>query len=167
MNRRAAMKKFLVAIIAAMLALTAVFAAGCESPSPGMVTLDTWFFTSGVRNNLITVTSQREDVSFVLTTEKGVFWSPEEHDYCKQVTLSADETATWQPLRSTTEIELDFVEIIVKENDKIIGYAVIKITQREGTMDHAAEVLKASYFSSPVTQEYVEGVIKKIKDKNS
>lgn len=164
------MKKFLITFVTAMLALIAVLAAGCaevsEKKARNMVTLKTWLFTSGVQNNLITVTSEREDASFICTTEKGDFWSRADNDYCKQVTLSAGETTTWQPVRSTTEIELDFVEIIVKENDEIVGYAVIKITERE-RMDHEAEVLKASYFSAPVTQEYVEEIIKNIKDKNS
>ena len=159
------MKKFLTAIITAMLVLTAVLAAGCsEKAAPDMVTLETWFFTSGVPNNLITVTDKREDAVYICTTEKGDFWS--RADYCKQVTLSAGETVTWQPIRNAAEIELDFVDIIVKENDEIVGYAVIKITRQDG-LSYSAEVLKASYFSAPVTQEYAEGVIKKVIDKNS
>lgn len=164
------MKKFLITFITAMLAIVSILAAGCaevsEKKARNMVTLETWFATSGVRNNLITVTSERENASFICTTEKGDFWSRADHDYCKQVTLFAGETTTWQPVRSKMEIELDFVEIIVKENDEIVGYAVIKITERE-RMDHEAEVLKASYFSAPVTQRYVEGIIKNIKDNNS
>ena len=164
------MKRFLIAIVTTMLALTAILTAGCAGASKkkgaGMVTLETWLFTSGVPNNLITVTDKREDAVYVCTTEKGDFWSRAEGGYCKQVTLSAGETTSWQPIRSAEEIEFDFVDIIVKENDEVVGYAVIKITERE-RMDHEAKVLKARYFLAPVTQEFVEGIIKNIKDKNS
>lgn len=126
-------------------------AAGCqgnglETKAPDMVELSTWIFTSGVPNNLITVKSEDENLTFECRADEGYLLY--QSQYHKEITLSSGETVHWA--FSDTEwihkdVPVDYVDIVVKEEDRIVGYAVIRITQRDG-MDFSAKVVKSVMF---------------------
>lgn len=90
-------KRGLIAVLAAaMLVATLGCFAGCaeslpvtEAVAPEMIALDTWFFTSGVPNNKISVKAEKNDVVFYLTTDYGYFWDIANQNYADSVTLQS------------------------------------------------------------------------------
>ena len=121
--------------------------AGCADSAPteetalGMVTLDTWMFTSGVPNNQITVAAEEEGVVFVCRAKNGEFWDVAMQEYAKEVELASGGKTYW----SGDAIEEDRVEIFAKKEGEIVGYAVVAVAAGEG-MNYEAEVLHAAYF---------------------
>lgn len=74
-------KRGLIAVlVAAMLVATLGCFAGCaeslpvtEAVAPEMIALDTWFFTSGVPNNKISVKAEKTMSFFILRLTTGIF----------------------------------------------------------------------------------------------
>lgn len=123
-----------------------------------MVTLDMWRFTSGVPNNLITVHSGDKNTSFILTVDEGEFWSYEEQIYTKRVELKPEDTTRWNDIKDSCEC--DYIRIVAKNNDDIVGYAAVKVNQVDG-LNYNATVLKSVWFDSSeeVTPEQVDSLI--------
>lgn len=155
------MKKFCIFIITIALVCISAVCAGCaakESNAPEMITLDTWIFTSGVPNNLITVHAENEDTVFTLLTDNGDFYYADETGYYrKQVTLKSGEFGSWQGVNDMPQQA--HIKIVAKNNDDIVGYAAIKVEKDDSWYN--ATVLKSVWFDSSeeVTPEQVDSLI--------
>ena len=138
-----------------------------------LVELSTWFFTSGVPNNLIKMKHSDPNAVFQLTADEGEFYEGG-GEWSQTVTRNNGELATWQNFES---IDCAYVDVIVTVDDNIVGYAVIKITyttvylpQYEAeTKEYGAEVIKSVVFPKmngeyqKITQKQVESKIQAAK----
>lgn len=102
-----------------------------------MIELHTWFFTSGIPNNAIVFKHTDENAKFECVVDLGQFGFGE--NGTKSTTVKAGDTIYWN---NTADIEQAFVSVIVKIDNNIVGYAVIKIIQNRGPADHTANILK-------------------------
>lgn len=135
------------------------------------IELDTWFFTSGIPNNLLRVKYEDEDenVVFECLTNEGSFWW--NNEYTKKVVAKPNEELSWQcPINGPDSNENIYIDIILKRENNIIGYAVIEINQIEG-YDYSAQVIKTGVFPrvnenyQDITEQYVSDVIANAKNK--
>ena len=159
------MKKTLTAIgMFLVLLLGALGLAGCsdiqESNAKDMVELKTWFFTSGVPNNIIELHSDDEDVTFTCKTYGGRFWYDSQ-----EATVSAGDFVSWYD--NQYDGEYDYVDIVAHDGEHIVGYAVVKITIMDYSAPtgwHTAEVLKAVTFPKQLGkyQDVSERQVKKL-----
>ncbi|HCC36231.1 MAG TPA: hypothetical protein DEQ14_00665 [Treponema sp.] len=132
-----------------------------------MIELKTWFFTSGVLNNLIMVKHPNENVIFECKANNGEFfhYTPNGSRF-KNLSVPSGGGLSWQP---SSVIENDFVEIVVKLEESIIGYAVIGIDQ-QGGLNYDAVVIKSVLFpqidgkNQNISEEYVKAAIEKVKE---
>ena len=163
------MKKQRIIIICLLLVLCFAVLCACENNpeeiDEELVELRTWFFTSGVPNNLIEVKHSDPNAEFQLTADKGAFRF--DGEWRQTATINSGELISWQSLGI---IEGAYVDVIVTVDDNIVGYAVVKITQREiSILDYGAEIVKSVVFPKvdgeyqKVTQEKVEAKIQAAK----
>jgi len=130
-----------------------------------MIVLHTWFFTSGIPNNAINVNYPDEAAVFECTVDKGHFGY--EQNAPQSLTAKPGDTFYWQEFGGN--IEQAFVEIILKIDDNIIGYAIIEIYQPSGA-SHSARLLKSVLFPEAggeyqnISEEYIKAVIKHVKE---
>lgn len=162
-------------LFAAVLLLVAGLScfAGCADSPPAaeaddseMIALDTWFFTSGVPNNKISVRAEEEDVVFYLTTDYGEFWDIANQSYAGAVTLRSGESTCWHGGQEEAEGETGYIEVIAREDSSIAGYAVIKIV-RADSLNYSATVLKSAWFLSGgdgIMEEQVSDLINAAKN---
>ena len=165
------MRKGLVAAVCVVLLLSFVALCACETDiveeDAELVELTTWRFTSGVPNNLIEVKHSDPNAKFQLTADKGEFYEGG-GEWSQTVMRNNGELATWQ---STWEVELAYVDVVVKVDDNIVGYVVIKIMQDEVYIaDYHAEVVKSVAFPKvdgqyqKISQKQVDKKIQAAKD---
>lgn len=149
--------------------------AGCggrikESETNDMIELHTWYFTSGLRNNAIKVQNPNEDAVFECTVDNGELWQDDLQQYVKKLTVKSGDTIYWSPFDGTgIRIESAHIQIIVRVDEQIVGYAVIGINAVSAdTLDYSANVLKSSLFPKVngqyqnITEVYVKSIIEKI-----
>ena len=147
-----------------------------ETATNEMIELDTWFFTSGLRNNAIKVKHSNEDAVFECTVDNGELWVYDLQQYVKKATVKAGDTFHWsfEIDENGIRIENAYIQIIVKIDEQIVGYAVIGINMVSETnyIGYDANVLKSSLFPKvngqyqDITEEYVKSLIEKIKTMN-
>ena len=154
--------------------MTSVLFCGCNKlveVEDEIVELSTWFFTSGVANNLITVEHSDANAIFEITVDKGCFLHIGTQGYVQTLTVNNGDTVRWQeftPEGVYEKFEIAYVEIIAKVDDKIVGYAVIKISPENG-LSFNAEIVKSAIFPKvdgqyqKVTQKQVEAKINAVK----
>lgn len=183
------MKKFVIIVSAFIFAFTVFFAASCktqadnktdignqpetkdkivyEVDAPDMVSLSYWVFTSGVPENAITVKSDNENTVFICLPENGEVFNKADRKYCEQIEMLSGETTYWR-YNSIFEFEYEFVKIIVKEDGKNIGCAVIEVT--ENNKRYSANVLKSVLFvdengdTATVSEEKLNEFINEVKN---
>lgn len=128
------------------------FFSGCstgikEQSVSDMIELHTWHFTSGIRNNAIKV-KHTDNTVFECTVDKGYLVISND-DSGKNVIIESDETIYWTPYddKLATWTDLAYVQIVLKDEDNIIGYAIIEIKQNpEYGLNYDAEILKSVVF---------------------
>ena len=153
--------------------------AGCnegikEKSVNNMIELHTWYFTSGLPNNAIKVKHSDNDVDFICAVDKGRLWRFDTHEFGKNATVKTGSTIYWDYFDEDEESEVSetYLEIVLKKNDIIIGYAVIHIERIQNSLDYSAKVLKSALFPKvsgqyqKVSEEYVKATIEKIKADN-
>ena len=153
---------------AAMLVATLGCFAGCaeslpvtEAVAPEMIALDTWFFTSGVPNNKISVKAEKNDVVFYLTTDYGYFWDIANQNYADSVTLQSGGSTYWHSRQKDAEDEEGYIDVIARKGTSIAGYAVIKIV-RTDSLNYSATVLKSAWIlggKDSITEEKLSDLI--------
>lgn len=152
------------------LALCAGFV-GCNTKNPsgftekeadGMIAFDTWFFTSGVINNIIKVNGE-ENAVFELTAEQGWLYDGA-NGFVKTVVRESGDIAWWDGTTRET-VRDTYIGVIEKVDDNIVGYAVIKLTYNEERSWHDPSLIKAVEFPKvngeyqSVTQKQVKALI--------
>lgn len=136
----------------------------------GMIELDTWFFTSGVPNNAIKVkypNHLNENAVFECLVDEGDFWF--QNQYVKNATLNPEDTIYWHPEDSVDGTEQAFIDIVLKVDNNIIGYAVIEVLQTDSSVEYSARLLKSAVFPKVdekyqnITETQVKSIIAKVK----
>lgn len=146
-----------------------------EIDTDEMVKLRTWHFTSGVPNNAIELNHADENVEFECAVDNGHFnffaydgRSGFDTISVNCLTAKSGDKIYW---RHTLNVEQAFVTITVKAEDSIIGYAVIKIYQKN-PLFHTANILKAVLIPKvdnryqSVSEEQIKKIINKIINDN-
>jgi hypothetical protein len=134
-----------------------------EVETTEMVKLHTWTFTSGVPNNAIVFKHSDENAQFECATDKGQFGFGS--DGGQSLIAKSGDTIHWS---HTEFVEQAFVSIIVKIDDEIVGYAVVKVLINNGPADHKAEILKSVEFQKAndgfqtITIEQIQATINQI-----
>ncbi len=132
-----------------------------------MIELHTWYFTSGISNNAIKV-KYKDNTVFECTVDKGGIGLSKSHE-SKSVTIGSGETIYWSPFDDeiATWADLAYIQIILKDEDQIIGYAVIEV-KRNPDWNYNAEILKSVVFPKingqyqSITEAYVNTTIASI-----
>lgn len=178
------MKKFFVTLFAVCLACTTVFAAGCEEDGqettgtsctngggdPVCITetelleFSTWYFTSGVPNNVITAATGNENAVLECTAEIGELSLIDSADETDVITLAEGQSCYWWVLDST--ITADFITVKMKENGTYTGYAVVYIAQRNG-LSYTPTVVKSVRLDAAVTETEIDALIAEAKKEYS
>jgi len=143
-----------------------------EVETKDMVELHTWFFTSGIPNNAIVVKHDDENVTFECIVDQGQFWVYDLQQYSKHVKLKPNNTIYWHGWENGSDeiIQHAFVDIILKVEDNIIGYAVIEIIPTT-PLAYMASVLKSAFFPKvqgeyqTITGEQIANIVEQIKNK--
>ena len=171
------MKKRIIGILftAVLGLLLGVPLAGCngtKEKDAEWVSLNTWFRTSGVPENVIEFAAVNETANLICTVEKEALWNCNVGEgECKQIVLSdggITQTRWYQV--SEEKFMYDYVDIVAKEGEHIVGYAVIKIEPTD--FWYKAEIVKSVCFPQRfgeyqnISEEYVQSCIQKIKDIN-
>lgn len=143
-----------------------------ETATNDMIELHTWFFTSGLQNNAIKVKHPNKNAVFECTVDnEELQYDLQQH--VKKTTVKSGDTFYWSPTdeNGIIRIESAYIQIIVKIDDQIIGYAVIGINPvSSNSLDYSANVLNSSLFPKVygpyqyITEEYVQSIIEKVKN---
>lgn len=134
--------------------------ASCGAVKADFVELHTWVFTSGIPNNCIKVNYKDENAVFECSVDGGVF-REKYKGYFADGTVSSGTEFYWQADENGTQHA--YAEIILKLEGKILGYAVIEISQTN-VVEHTAKVIECVLFQGrEVTQEQVRDLIEKAK----
>ena len=173
------MKKFLTIFSAMIFILSAVFLTACGgnggneylASDLGILELYADYISLGEPIYVIdhsekpfTFTGDNEDDYCVCTIEKGHFILAD-GSTAQKITLRSNETGNcvWAPW-STGDV--NFISITVKEDEHIIGYAVIKLAYR-------TEIIKSRRFPKvdgeyqDVTQKQVDKILKNVRKLNN
>lgn len=129
-----------------------------------VINTDTWYFTSGIPNNGITAKyyGDGENVVFTFCTDNGSLRN--KNGYGRTVDVKAEETLYWSPDEDTEQAQGTNIRIVLKINDHISGYALLKVTQKS-SLEYSAEVVKTAVFPKingayqSVTQSQLEAFL--------
>lgn len=130
-----------------------------EKEADNMIAFETWFFTSGVTNNIIQVNGE-ENATFELTAEQGYLYDGT-NGFVKTVVRGSGEITSWDGM-SQEAVGDTYISVIEKVDDKIVGYAVIKLTYNEERNWHDPSVIKSVEFPK-VNGEYQSVTAKQVK----
>lgn len=141
-----------------------------ETEAEDMIELHTWKSTSGIPNNVILVKHSSEYAIFECVVDNGMLWllGPQ---YEKKLSVKPNESFRWQSDSLGTEHA--FIDIVVRIDDNIVGYAVIKIISTTSVYAHSASILKSVIFSKVdgeyqnITENQVKSKIEKIKEEHT
>ena len=129
-----------------------------EVETHDMIELHTWFFTSGMPNNAIVFKDTNKSTVFECSVDNGNL-KASSTQYVKNLVAKPDDTIYWQ---TDATIEQAFIEIILKIEDNIVGYAVIEILQNNTSVDYKASVCKSALIPK-VNDEYQNVTEKQVK----
>ena len=136
--------------------------------------------SSSLLPNWIMMKNPGKNVIFNCTTDNGNFcWAysilPTE-DFVKNVCVYSGELIYWWPYTKGygggSTVDHDFVEIVLKLEEHIIGYVVIEIYRKIPLPSYNAHLLKSILFPQVngeyqnVSEEYIKARIEKIKDES-
>lgn len=120
--------------------------------------------------NRIMPTYDEPGATFELSVDKGKFFIGGYSVLFQQATLRSGETINWTTVERDNIIDLAYIDVIAKVKNNIIGYAVIKITNKsENSNEQNAEVIKSVEFPKvdgeyqKVTQKQVDKKIAAVK----
>jgi len=133
-----------------------------------MIELHTWYPTSGIPNNVIVVKYSDENAVFECTVDNGQLWLFGPY-WEKILNVKPNNSFRWMAEKGNAEQA--FIDIILRMDNKIIGYSVIEVYGLKNRSDsHSARILKAALFPKVngeyqnATEEYVKAAIEKIKE---
>lgn len=145
-----------------------------EVSTEALIELHTQDFTDSVHNNAILLKYQEENVVFDCSVDNGYLLGAS--SITKALSVASNNTIYWEPYNPASSLpasayERDFIEIIVKNDGNIIGYAVIEIVQKDTHFNYTASISKSVLFPKiegeyqNITQKQVSDIIEKIKKK--
>ncbi|MCH5164230.1 MAG: hypothetical protein J1F36_04360 [Clostridiales bacterium] len=154
-----------------------------EEQDADIIELHTWHFTSGGWSNAIVLKYSDDRVVYECGADKGSFIvvgysNTQPYEAVKRPIITMPgETIYWDhyepDIKKVIDVDLAYADFILKLDNKIIGYAVIKITPEDGGyLVYNAEILKAKVFKNllgqytDVTEEYVTSLIEQVKAEN-
>lgn len=132
-----------------------------------MIELHTWHFTSGVPNNAIVVKYADHNAIIECVVDNGQFGFSA--DAPKSLTVEPEEVFYWQP---NEKVEKAFVNIRIKIDENIVGYAIVKIEQKSQSVEYTASVLRSAVFPKingnfqNITTLQVDNIINEITEEN-
>ncbi len=135
-----------------------------DERSENLVELNSWYFTSGIPNNAIKVKHYEENAKFELHVDNGEFWVVNCQEYLQTATVDNGDTVYWHLNQDDREIKIAYVDIIAKLDDYIVGYAVVKISQEDNTLNFRAEIIKSAVFPK-VGDKYQKVSSKQVQEK--
>jgi uncharacterized repeat protein (TIGR02543 family) len=138
-----------------------------------LVELSYWFFTSGVMPCSIKMIYPDENAVFNCAVDNGHFRSNGPYVPTKNMDVRSGAAINWANFEYGigSSVSHAFVEIVIRLEEHIIGYAVIEAYQRAGA-DYRGDLLKSVLFPQVgggyqnVSEEYVKTAIEKIKSVN-
>ena len=157
------MKKIFSKILAFILVLTLSFSLfGCSSPK--FIELQSWFWTSGARNNLIIV--NHYDRSIVCKyTAKNSYLTVIDKGFSRGNTVETKPYVyvSWSKYDCEYEtVYEDIVTVLLIKDMKVIGYGLIKIWHN-GEDAHDAEIIKQGLLKRSITEAEAIELIDRIK----
>ena len=129
------------------------------------IKLETWYFTFGVQNNIIIVDYYDDDVTCKFKSERGFFFG-EGHREDKEIEVKVGQEVSWQYWDyngegSLQEGECVYVTITLLKSSKVVGYAILEITERDkGSESYQAEILIQKTLLFPISENDAEQKIK-------
>ena len=179
-------KKWLI-VVASILVVVAIglgvgLGVGLKEKRNEIIELYNWSPIASYRPNAIILKYSDERVVFECNVDNGCFFiegsyiRPEE--YVKiPIIAEVGNVLLWSDYDMGTKkhikVDLAYANFILKLGDKIIGYAVIKITPMDsGYVGYNAEILKSEVFKNwlglykGVSEEYVTSLIEQLKAEN-
>lgn len=131
-----------------------------------LVELINWDNATSYSPQGIRTTYNNPDVMYEISADRGAFCVSSYAVFFQKTTLRREETIRWTRV-DDEDITLAYIDVIVRVENDIIGYAVIKITSPDGSaFSHNAEIIKSVIFPKvngeyqKVTQKQVEKKIK-------
>jgi len=132
-----------------------------EDQNVDMVQFHTWQFTSGVLNNIIALKNPgEENCVFECSFDEGCRY------FGETKIIESEGQISWSFSRNFDE--KSFVEIVVKKEENIIGYALVKIVATNNNW-HKPEVVKQALFPKvngeyqDITEEKMNSIFEELK----
>ena len=137
-----------------------------ETNIDNMLELNTWYFTSGFPNNLITVYYENDEASIEMIADDGYFLSNGE----SKVIIEPNATVSWNPDVTDSSKTKTFICVMVTVDTNIVAYAVVGVYRQDGSWYNAnAAILKSVFIenrsenSNIVSREYVNSLLETLK----
>ncbi len=116
-----------------------------EIDTPNLIELESWFFASGIPNNILRAKYSEGNAVFEYSVNNGKFWISAEQKYAKTGRMRTGESIYWV-IESNVPKDT-YIDIVIKSNQKIIGYVVVEVVQDEqNKLNYSANVLKSVLF---------------------
>ncbi len=135
-----------------------------------VVEVSAWITGLSSYPNRVTPTYDEPGATFEISVDRGNFFTGGFSPLFQKATLCREATIYWTPDDDDELIDLAYIDVIVKVENNIIGYAVIKITNPEDSFQtYKVEIIKSVIFPKidgkyqKVTQKQVERKIKAAK----
>ena len=131
------------------------------------IELDAWCFTFGVPNNRIIVKytgDDANDVTFTCKTNAASLFGGD-NGWHQEKILYPTESVIWWDSECPDQA---FIDVVVRKDGNIIGYALVSIRKTEG-LDYKARVTESAIFPivngkyQNITDSYVETLLEKAK----
>ncbi|MCH5163509.1 MAG: hypothetical protein J1F36_00660 [Clostridiales bacterium] len=145
-----------------------------------IIELHTWSLIAASPNQILLKYSDERTI-FECSVDKGYFvklyyTTKPMSERAKYLIAKPGETIHWdnydEVLKKFIDVDLAYAEFRLRLGDKIIGYAVVKITLGDLRDEYNAEILKSEVFKNwlgqykDVTEEYVTSLIEQVKSEN-
>ena len=143
---------------------------GCNGKKADFIELKTWFFTSGIMNNIININYDDNDVICRFEADKGWLSSYEEVNRISEQVVEAkiNQDIGWSEGGAAYREEFDYtyVSILLLKNSKVKGYGVVKVITENFNVEYEAEILVQELFVAPISIEKAYQLIEEVKEKD-
>ena len=131
------------------------------------IEIDAWYFTFGIPNNRIIVKYSGDNADAVTFTCKtnAVSLFDGDNGWHQEKILYPNESVIWWDSECPDQA---FIDVVVRKDEYIIGYALVSIQKTEG-LDYKARVTESAIFPivngkyQNITDSYVETLLEKAK----
>ena len=117
------------------------------------VKFQTWFFTSGVPNNLIVFETDEKNASFECTVTDGYFYGNEENE--QQINIPNKTTVSWVNSREEGSQTNSYIDVILYVDNVIKGACIIQIEYDNEKDWYEPKVVITKFFEEEISREQV------------